>query len=137
MLDLNLNQCSCAYLIIYFVPIFKIYKQKYITGKLDVDIVIKNFQKQYPHNMYQVYIKSCYCVIVYVSHFWPPNFSPIYVRSLLYMSNSLLFMSIFSLFLPLRRKHTQVDGLIRHILYLIFYTPYCNAKVPLVQHFII
>ena len=49
----------------------------------------------------------CY-LIVYVGHFWPPNFSLIYVWSLLYTMNSLIFTPIFSLYLPLWRKRSWV-----------------------------
>ena len=47
-----------------------------------------------------VHYKGCQCVIVYVSHFWPPNSSPISVRSLTYMPIYLLFTAIYFLHLP-------------------------------------
>ena len=40
-------------------------------------------------------VKRCYCVIIYVGHFWPPSFCPIYVLSLIYAPESLLCTSIF------------------------------------------
>ena len=43
-------------------------------------------------------VKMCYCVIVYVCHFWPPNLRPISVWSLLYTPDSLIFMTIFPVF---------------------------------------
>ena len=45
--------------------------------------------------------KSCYCVIVYVGYFWPPDFGLISVQPLPYTPKSLLFIPIYFLRLPL------------------------------------
>ena len=52
------------------------------------------------HALYNNY-KILYCVIVYVGHFWPPNFGLIYVQLLLYMPKSLIFTPKYFLCLPL------------------------------------
>ena len=38
--------------------------------------------------------KKFYFVIIYVGHFWPSNFGPIYFRSLIYTLISLLFTPV-------------------------------------------
>ena len=48
-----------------------------------------------------ILIKRRYCVIVYVGHFWTPGFCTISIRSLIYVT-------MFSLPLPLWHKHTWV-----------------------------
>ena len=49
-------------------------------------------------------IESRHCVIVYVSHFLPPNLRLVSFRSLLYMMNYLIFMPALPLNLPPYRK---------------------------------
>ena len=56
--------------------------------------------------------KRRYCVIVYVDKFWPPNFGPISVRSLLYMLTSPPFTKKYFLRLPL--LVLSVHGLRKH-----------------------
>ena len=48
----------------------------------------------------------CYCVIIYVSHFWSPGFGRVYLHSLLFTKNYLLYTLISLIRLPIFRKRT-------------------------------
>ena len=61
-----------------------------------------SYEKLYSWTHYKInndkYIIRCYCVIIYVSHFWSLDIFPISVQSLFYMMKSLIFTHKFLLF---------------------------------------
>ena len=67
-----------------------------ISFRVDTKINMKIFSSIKRLILSWVVIIRRYCVIIYVSHFWHPNFFPIYIWSLIYTPNCLVLCQYIS-----------------------------------------